>query len=224
MGFVAASVAAPPDKLLDSLSSYRKPNFPAELRSSPVTDGYATLAIVIRADGTVDDAVVLEASHPSFGDAVLDVLPNWRFKSGDSVASNSLPYREVLRFEFSQSGVVSTMSHRDAAKAAFPATLAEQVPVRTVQWAKLSAPPKRLEATVPSVSAQKMEGTVIVSYVIDTDGRVRVPVVVRATEPQLGRAALDAVKRWRFAPPKDENGPVLVEDSRSFTFTLRASN
>jgi TonB family protein len=198
-------------QLPTGLIGYERPEYPLELKGTSITDGYTTIAFVVRADGAIDDAVVMEASHPAFGEAVMDVLPVWRFER----TASALPRREVIRFVFRQTDAVMSLSHRDATKAAFPLDHEERLPIRTVQWMQLASPPERLASPAPQPPAR---GKVAVSYIIDTTGKVRVPAVVNATQPELGLAALAAVKQWQFAPPMHDGMPVLVEDTRSFTF------
>jgi outer membrane biosynthesis protein TonB len=206
VGMHALADAQDVDKELPAgLLSYKRPAYPLELKALNITDGYTTVAFVIRADGQIDDAVVMEASHIAFGAAVIDVLPSWRFESS---TENSPPRREIQRFIFRQTDAVTTLSHRDATKAAFPAASDQRLPVRTLPWAELATPPERLSMLSPAVKPGDA-GKVVVSYIIDTDGKVRVPAVVNATSPDLGMAALAAV---------NEGMPVLVDDVRSFTF------
>jgi TonB family protein len=202
------------DKQLPGLLSYQRPAYPLELKALNITDGYTSVAFVVRADGSIDDAVVMEASHIAFGAAVMDVLPTWRF---ESAAATALPRREILRFMFRQTDAVTTLSHRDATKAAFPSMGEQRLAIRTLQWVDLVSPPERLSALSPAVKPGDT-GKVSISYIIDTTGKVRVPAVVNATDPDLGVAALAAVKQWQFAPPMHDGMPVLVEDVRSFTF------
>jgi TonB family protein len=205
----ADSVTALPESLI----TFERPAFPAELKNTSVLDGYATLALSIQPDGAIDDAVVLEASHVAFADAMLEVVPLWRFAS----APEMLPRREVLRFEFKQQGVITTLSHRESSKAAFPNPM---TPIRTVTTTQLTNAPQRvsqLKSHVNSMSV-KNSGKVSVSYVIDTSGKVRVPVVLSSTSPELGLAAITMVKEWRFAPTVKDGVPVLVEDTRALTF------
>jgi TonB family protein len=61
-------------------------------------------------------------------------------------------------------------------------------------------------------------GKVQVSYIIDTTGSVRVPFILNSPGPEFGVATLAAVKQWQFSPPMQNGQPVLVEDTRSFTF------
>lgn len=214
--FLLLPLATAEAQLPPSLASHVDPVFPAELKGTSVTDGYVTVAYVVRLDGAIDDAVALEATHAAFATAVLDVLPSWRF----SPVVDAVPRREVLRLLFQQTGAVTPLSHRDATKAAFPLALAARLPIRTVGWPELTAPPERLASPSPATTATS-GGNVAISYVIDTQGRVRVPAVVGESDPGLAAAAVAAVKQWRFTPPLHNGLPVLVEDTRSFTFAAR---
>ena len=140
---------------------------------------------------------------------MLEVVPQWRFAS----TADLLPRREVLRFEFKQQGVITTLSHRESSKAAFPIPM---MPIRTLMADQLAKPPRRVGKL--NAMSVKNAGKVSVSYIIDTKGQVRVPVVLSATSPELGDAAIAMVKQWQFAPAALDGLPVLVEDSRVLTF------
>jgi len=208
----AAHAEQPANQLPAGLLSYERPSYPMELKGTSIIDGYVTVAFIVLSDGRVDDIVVLEASHRAFGQAAMDVVPAWRFQS----ASDVLPRREVLRLQFKQTDAIVSLSHRDATKNVFPLAQAERTPIRTLAWADLTQPPERIATRSPVATADA--GKAAVSYIIDTDGKVRVPTVIEATRLDLGLAALAAVKQWRFAPPLQDGAPVLVEDTRSFTF------
>jgi protein TonB len=47
---------------------------------------------------------------------------------------------------------------------------------------------------------RKVEGTVYVVFVVDTDGRVLRPEVEGSPDAAFDSAAIDAVRRWRFEP------------------------
>jgi protein TonB len=47
---------------------------------------------------------------------------------------------------------------------------------------------------------QRVEGTVYVTFVVDTAGKVQSPRVERSPHPGFERPALDAVRQWRFEP------------------------
>ena len=62
-------------------------------------------------------------------------------------------------------------------------------------------PVRQVAPAYPSTLRQrKVEGTVYVVFVVDTDGRVLEPKVEQATDEAFSGPALDAVRRWRFEP------------------------
>ena len=62
-------------------------------------------------------------------------------------------------------------------------------------------PVRQVAPAYPSALRQrKVEGTVYVVFVVDTDGRVLEPKVEQATDEAFSGPALDAVRRWRFEP------------------------
>ena len=50
------------------------------------------------------------------------------------------------------------------------------------------------------VRGKKLEGKVTVIFVVDETGRVTTPKVVKSNNPAFEKAALDAVKQWKFEP------------------------
>ncbi|MBB4857690.1 protein TonB [Novosphingobium chloroacetimidivorans] len=68
---------------------------------------------------------------------------------------------------------------------------------------------------------QKIQGTVKLRILVGPDGRVRdLQVAVSSGSDLLDRAALSAVKRWRYAPQQQNGVPVSVRGIASVTFGL----
>ena len=65
-------------------------------------------------------------------------------------------------------------------------------------------------------------GSVTISYVIDEQGRVRIPVVVAADAPALADPAITVARSWRYVPVTYHGRPVLVEDRRTLRFRSRS--
>jgi TonB family protein len=88
-----------------------------------------------------------------------------------------------------------------------------------LQWSQLATPPERLDAPMPALSRValgRLAGKpVIVSFVIDTQGVVHVPVVPAGTDKEAADAVLQAVRGWRYAPPRQQGEPVLVQVNRA---------
>ena len=68
--------------------------------------------------------------------------------------------------------------------------------------------------------AAGIQGTIILGVVIGKDGAVIEAMVLRSI-PELDRAAIDAVRQWRFQPTLVNGEPVEVEMSVTVQFTLR---
>jgi periplasmic protein TonB len=63
-------------------------------------------------------------------------------------------------------------------------------------------------------------GEVLLEFIVDPQGSVRDPVVIRATHPAFEQAALDAVMKWKFKPGKKAGKAVSTRMSQLFPFTL----
>jgi TonB family protein len=218
-----AAVAEPdvvPPAGLPALASYQAPTFPNALRLTAVTDGYALMMFTVDSDGVVEDAVALEASHPAFVSEVGAALSNWRFKP---TASATIPRREVIQFDFRRTGMVASLSHRDATSAVFENTARLAPVVRTLDWDQLEQKPRRTVVVMPHRASQADSGAAEVSFIIDQSGRVRVPAIVNSTEPAFSAEVLKAVRQWRFEVPTLQGETVNVRATRSFRFGVDRS-
>jgi TonB family protein len=85
--------------------------------------------------------------------------------------------------------------------------------------------PKIIHEVKPRYTSEamgaKVQGTVLVEAVVDTDGEIHEATVVRSLDPKYGldEEALIAARRWKFAPGTldGKSVPVLVTISLSFT-------
>jgi protein TonB len=67
----------------------------------------------------------------------------------------------------------------------------------------------------------KIDGTVIVSCVVETDGTVREVTVVKSLDSVLDEQAVIAARKWQFTPGTKDGKPVRVRVTLEMTFTLR---
>jgi outer membrane biosynthesis protein TonB len=187
---------------------YIAPEFPLALRATGVATGYSVIAVTVDPNGRVADAIGIEASDQAFIDAVLAVTPDWVFAPVSDPPTE--PRREVLHYRFRLSGVVSVLSHREGAEAAFPEGDDDFPRIRTVRFSDMEAPPVRLlpENEPPH---PRFTGTAEVNFIVDQTGRVRVPAIVETSDWDAALIALDAVADWHFTPPEENGQPVLVE-------------
>jgi protein TonB len=103
-------------------------------------------------------------------------------------------------------------------------TVAPPTPIRPIRPGGNILPPARtgyVAPVYPAIAIQaRSEGTVILEAVIDETGAVRDVTVLRSV-PLLDRAAIDAVRQWRYSPTRLNGVPVAIVMTVSVTFTLK---
>ncbi len=65
---------------------------------------------------------------------------------------------------------------------------------------------------------KKAPGTVYVLFIVDSDGKVKNPIVQSSPDPVFERPALSAVKKWKFEPGKRNGKPVSFRMRVPITF------
>lgn len=99
-----------------------------------------------------------------------------------------------------------------------------QKPVGPVRLADLPVAPRKTSdarPVYPDIARQaRVEGTVVMEAVLDPAGRVTQLRVIQSV-PLLDRAAMDAVRQWRYAPSTYRGHPVSVLMTITIRFTLQ---
>jgi protein TonB len=67
----------------------------------------------------------------------------------------------------------------------------------------------------------KIQGTVVLECVVETDGRVGDVKVARSLDEDLDLEAVKAARQWRFEPGKKDGKAVRVRIALEMTFTLK---
>lgn len=84
--------------------------------------------------------------------------------------------------------------------------------------------PRALHAPDPGYSETarqaKINGTVVLALAINEKGGVDAVKVVRHLEPGLDQNAMDAARRWEFAPATKDGNPIAVQMNVDITFKL----
>jgi TonB family protein len=63
-------------------------------------------------------------------------------------------------------------------------------------------------------------GVVTVQYVVDTNGNVVSPTVIKSPDPRLSQAVLDAISQWKFAPGEKNGHKVNTRMENPISFDL----
>ena len=67
---------------------------------------------------------------------------------------------------------------------------------------------------------KKINGNVVVSFIVTNEGKVRDAIVTRRLDKDLDQQALAAVRTWRFEPALKDGTPVEVRINAELTFRL----
>lgn len=67
---------------------------------------------------------------------------------------------------------------------------------------------------------KKINGNIVVSFIVTQEGRVRNPEIKRGLDKDLDQQALATVSKWRFEPALKDGKPVEVRLNAELTFRL----
>jgi TonB family protein len=186
--------------------------------------GSAAVDLQVSAAGVVTEAQVREASSPAVGAALLAAVTGWSFN----------PARD-------EHGAVTVGMTKRAAFLPIPPEPAEELrkdpTVRLVLAIRAGevggakgldeklTPIYRVAPQYPLALAGKdaSAGNAEIEFVIDREGRARLPRIVSASREEFGWAAATAVAQWVFKPPHRKGEAVDVKVRIPFDFKPPAS-
>ena len=203
------------------LTKYTEPEFPVSARMEGIPDGLVTLAISRDEAGVPSDILVIDATDRRFAEAAVVAARTWRFAPVS--AGVGLP-AELVRIGFRLTGVVYINAHNQNKAGLLGDYVAQKLrePVRIPELQSLATAPKAINQPMPSYPAaftgMAIEGSAKVRFYIDEEGRVRLPQVIEASRPEFADAAVAAVARWRYEPPRQGTRPIVVTENWSFKF------
>jgi TonB family protein len=183
-----------------------EPVYPRELLLAGET-GSAVAEFTITGQGMVEDILLKEVSNPEFGAALTAAMQMWHFDPARFVAEAAVA-KMVVNYKFVPPA--SDLVHR--------LVLALQPGGAGVGGAsgldERLRPLWRVSPVYPqALRVEKPVGKAMIEFIIDRDGRCRLPQVVSASQPEFGWAAAAAISQWVFAPPLRGGQPVDVKAS-----------
>jgi TonB family protein len=197
------------------------PEFPDYVRLSGNTKGVVTVAIGRDGEGRVTDVLVLDSTHAKLTQSTVAAVQQWKFLLPANPAPVGHEVVPIVRFIFTSKGV-SMVSALTGSLASKDREVHENAPVVLPSFADLDSPPKPIIHPMPRFTGALADrvagGTVTVKFFVDETGRVRVPIVLECSVPELGRAALAAVEQWRFEPPRAAGRETIVLETETFSF------
>ncbi len=169
-------------------------------------EGVVLLAVTLDADGTVLGAEVTDSPDSRLSTAALAAVDATAFPAPDWVTpegTSPISFPVVFRLPQPHSG-------------------GEILEVAEVQPMLIGGMEGLQRRVVYPESARRegVQGQVVLQFVVDEEGRVVDPEVLRSPAPVLARAALEAVRGSRFTPGSHRGRPVKVRFAVPITFRL----
>ena len=203
-------------------------NYPPSVLAEGVSSGEVWLMITVDEAGSLTDAMVTRYTHTGFTSEALRAVRSLKFKpaQADGVP---VPVRTELHLFFESSGSVVTLDPQSAI------TQLTGFAYANSQVKHLCAPGEldRMPAATETVSPihpghfahdKALGGKAMLDFIIDENGKPRMPVVVSSTDDQFAIAAADALNQWRFTPPVRQGKPVAVQVRQEFVFATTSNS
>ncbi len=158
-----------------------------------------------------------EATEPDFGRALVAALETWGFNPAKE-EGRTVTMPMLLRVEF-KAVPAGKESAEDPVERLVAALRAKQVGLSKGLDEKLT-PIYRMPPAYPAAFAdgEQPAGTAVIEFVIDRDGRARLPRIVSASREEFGWSAATAVSQWVFKAPRRNGQPVDVLVQIPFDF------
>lgn len=185
------------------------------------TAGKVLASYIVAPDGRVIKAVLIEATAPEFGLAVLAMIDAWRFqpakhKDGTPCYANlgsEYDFRPTGRGEVPVSDEARQILRDLAKKPESIATLKDlDQPLKALSQ-RPPVYPTAFEKTGQTGDAQ-------IEFYVDKKGDVQLPRIISSSAAEFGYAAVQAVATWRFAVPQKGGKPVVVRARIPIDFSL----
>lgn len=169
--------------------------------------GSATVEFAVNERGHVGPVVLVSATQPDFGAALVAAVEAWLFnpgqKGGQTVAASLRVTHEFTPPVGGAAGrLVAALQPGGTGIGGAGGLDRKLAPL----WRGFPVYPAELKAEHPTGKAQ-------IEFVIDREGRARLPRVVSATHAAFGWAAATAISQWVFEPPVRGGQPVDVRVS-----------
>jgi TonB family protein len=170
-----------------------RPVYPHALYAGKAPRGSATLSMLVNPKGRVIMVEVLEATHSEFGESGKAAVEHFEFKPA---TLKGAPTAGVLKikFDFEPHYEDSDLHSMEAKKSG-----------RITPAKNLDSVPKVISQRKPvfplGIPDGVDRGSTVVEFLIDEEGKVRLPRIKTADDPAFGYAAVQTIAHWLFEAP-----------------------
>ena len=180
--------------------------------------GKAVIRYVVGPDGHVVEAQIgTETTIPELGLALRAAVECFTFEPGLKGGKPCLALQGFQQ-EFNRDARWALVSDEDTALL----RREEKKPQTILTLRDLDAAPVPLSRQPPqfplAAVGKSPTGEAMIEFLIDEEGRARLPRIVSATDDAFGYAAVQSVATWRFEPPTRGGKPVVVRAQIPITF------
>lgn len=196
------------------------PQYPDCAETANLPSGEARVVITVDAEGRLEDWLLTRYTHRVFADAAVAAVREWKFEPARR-KNEAVGVRREVVFQFEASKSVVSFVELDLISTRFERQFGPTQTRCVVDARELDRPLTLTAAprpALPRTETARGPGTVLVDFYVDDEGRTRMPVVVRSSDPLLASHAVEAVTRWRFAPPTLRGQPTAVRVRQEFRF------
>lgn len=175
-------------------------------------EGTATVEFTVETNGATADVTLVSASAPEYGAALLAAVQAWGFRPA-STEGVKTPVRLRVDYPFvpRTSGNVSRLG-----EALRPGGLGVAGPSGLDK--KLKPVWRGFPMYPAALRDEPINGSAEIEFIVDRDGRVRLPRVKSATRDEFGWAAATAISQWVFERPTKKGEPADVTVSIPVNF------
>lgn len=197
--------------------------FPSQAVMRYVDRGRAQVMIMVDAEGRLADWMVIAYSNPLFAKSALDVIPQWKYEPA-RLHGRPMAARAELTFVFENNEIVRVISGEAEVARRFKTSAYRNGYVRPIcRVPELDALPEVEVEVAPmppdQLGARVAAGEVIVDYLVDSDGRVRMPLIVSSDDEAFSRSVLLAMSEWKYSAPSRKGAPVIAWLRYRFEFS-----
>ncbi|HTL66687.1 MAG TPA: TonB family protein [Lacunisphaera sp.] len=197
--------------------------YPPTLTNEHIFKGEVNVAVWVDENGRLLDWLLVGYTHSLFAKEVLDVLPKWKYVPAH-LQGQPVPTRAELRIIFQNTEMVRIVaSERSPTEQAHDQAIEHRVAPHIYRPDELDAPLDAIVEIMPSspdrLGAVAREGSVVVEYLVDAEGRVRMPIIDSSDDEAFTNSVLLAITEWRYAVPKRTGHPVIARVKQRFTFS-----
>lgn len=180
-------------------------------------EGKAVVRYVVDPKGRVAQADIGTASAPELGRALQAAIECFVYEPAIKAGRPS-PALQSFGQEFNRDAMWQLVDDEDLELL----RREEKKPASILSARDLDRPITPLSRRPPrfplSVKEEVTKGEALIEFLIDEEGRARLPRIVSASEEAFGYAAVQGVATWRFEPPTRGGKPVVVRAQIPLSF------